>query len=543
MKFKLFISSVQKEFAKERAAIFDYVSRDFLFGQFFEPFMFEQLPAHDGNVQQVFLKEATDCDIYLGLFGNEYGHEDADGVSPTEREYDAASANHRYRIIFIHEGVTGTRHPKEQKLIAKIESEVVRKAFRTINDLKGSLYASLIRFLAEKEILRSGPFDTCCDTSLTWQDLDAERIHSFVHVAKIKRNFALSPTAPVNEILKHLDLIREDGRVTNAAVLLFYPRPQRFFPSIKVKCAQFYGTTVDRPMPALKQIGGTLFEQVDGATQFVLEHLDMYVGDRNGSNFAETIWELPKDAVFEAIVNAVCHQELTTHASVQIMLFKDRLEVWNPGRLSPLLTLQKLTEPHSSQPTNEKIAEMMYLYGNIEEQGTGTLKIMELCKEANLQPPEFQADTIFKTIIRRPPRLNNGAFDPKKLAENNAKANQNGHEIGEKALSNGEKALSNGEKALSNGEKALSNGEKALSKALSKTAIKVIRLLENECGLREIATTIQHSDLTKLRRGIMASLIEAGFVELTQPDSPRSPTQKYRLTEKGRALLKDLVQE
>ena len=106
----------------------------------------------------------------------------------------------------------------------------------------------------------------------------------------------------------------------------------------------------------------------------------------------------------------------------------------------------------------------------------------------------------------------------------------------------GGKAPSNGEKALSNGEKALSNGEKALSKALNKTAIKVIRLLENECGLREIATTIQHSDLTKLCRGIMASLIEAGFVELTQPDSPRSPTQKYRLTENGRALLKELVQ-
>ncbi len=89
----------------------------------------------------------------------------------------------------------------------------------------------------------------------------------------------------------------------------------------------------------------------------------------------------------------------------------------------------------------------------------------------------------------------------------------------------------------------LSNSEKGLSKAVSKTAIKVIRLLENECGLREIATSIQHSNLTKLRKGIMASLIEAGFVELTQPDSPRSPTQKYRLTEKGRALLKELVQE
>ena len=88
------------------------------------------------------------------------------------------------------------------------------------------------------------------------------------------------------------------------------------------------------------------------------------------------------------------------------------------------------------------------------------------------------------------------------------------------------------------GGKAPSNGEKGLSKA----AIKVIKLLEHECGLREIATFIQHSNLTKLRNGIMASLIEAGFVELTQPDSPRSPTQKYRLTEKGRALLKELVQ-
>ena len=103
----------------------------------------------------------------------------------------------------------------------------------------------------------------------------------------------------------------------------------------------------------------------------------------------------------------------------------------------------------------------------------------------------------------------------------------------------GGKAPSKGEKGLSNGEKGLSNGEKGLSKA----AIKVIKLLEHECGLREISTVIQHSNLTKLRNGIMASLIEAGFVELTQPDSPRSPTQKYRLTEKGRALLKELVQE
>ena len=101
------------------------------------------------------------------------------------------------------------------------------------------------------------------------------------------------------------------------------------------------------------------------------------------------------------------------------------------------------------------------------------------------------------------------------------------------------KAPSNGEKAPSNGEKAPSNGEKALSK----TAVEVIRLLNQDSGLREIAANIHHSDLTKLRNGIMFSLLESGLVELTQPDSPRSPTQKYRLTEKGRAYLEGLKHE
>jgi len=31
--------------------------------------------------------------------------------------------------------------------------------------------------------------------------------------------------------------------------------------------------------------------------------------------------------------------------------------------------------------------------------------------------------------------------------------------------------------------------------------------------------------------------IQAVFVEMTQPDSPNSPTQKYRLTAKGEAFL------
>ena len=37
--------------------------------------------------------------------------------------------------------------------------------------------------------------------------------------------------------------------------------------------------------------------------------------------------------------------------------------------------------------------------------------------------------------------------------------------------------------------------------------------------------------------------IQTGFVEMTQPDSPKSPTQKYRLTVKGKAFLTDIPEE
>ena len=84
-KLKIFISSVQNEFAAERQGLFNYLHRDPLLGLFFEPFLFENLPAKDQRVDAVYTEEVSKCDIYLGLFGLQYGTEDAEGISPTER--------------------------------------------------------------------------------------------------------------------------------------------------------------------------------------------------------------------------------------------------------------------------------------------------------------------------------------------------------------------------------------------------------------------------------------------------------------------------
>ena len=52
---KIFISSVQKEFARERRWLCDYIRQDALLGKFFSPFLFEEMPAADLSAQEAYL--------------------------------------------------------------------------------------------------------------------------------------------------------------------------------------------------------------------------------------------------------------------------------------------------------------------------------------------------------------------------------------------------------------------------------------------------------------------------------------------------------
>ncbi len=61
---KIFISSVQSEFSKERKMLYDYISNDAMLGRFFQPFIFEKLPAKSRKPDDVYLKEASKSDIY-----------------------------------------------------------------------------------------------------------------------------------------------------------------------------------------------------------------------------------------------------------------------------------------------------------------------------------------------------------------------------------------------------------------------------------------------------------------------------------------------
>lgn len=138
---------------------------------------------------------------------------------------------------------------------------------------------------------------------------------------------------------------------------------------------------------------------MDQALDFVLSKLNLGVGTREQGAQAPVAYEMPREVVAEAVVNAVAHRDYSSTGSVQVMLFADRLEVWDPGGLPSSLTLRG---PHGSAPTNPLLAEPLYLARYIERMGTGTGDMIRCCREAGLPDPEFTLRDGFLVTLRRP---------------------------------------------------------------------------------------------------------------------------------------------
>ena len=64
----------------------------------------------------------------------------------------------------------------------------------------------------------------------------------------------------------------------------------------------------------------------------------------------------------------------------------------------------------------------------------------------------------------------------------------------------------------------------------------IVCLEKSSAGTKDIMRILRLQHRPTFLYDYLQPALDAGFIEMTQPDSPRSPTQKYRLTEKGRKL-------
>ncbi|MCB4791948.1 MAG: DUF4062 domain-containing protein [Elusimicrobia bacterium] len=406
-KYKIFVSGVQKELKSERRAVKDFIQKDVLLSEYFDVFIFEHSPANSKSAEKAYIDEVRKCDIYIGIIGVQYGSARKKTISPTEAEFWEAKAKHKDILIYIKgQNIEDkNREAGVQKLIKEIRDPKAGYSYRRfneINELTDLIYESLIVCLREKgEIGRAGFDQRICDGA-SFADINDDKVRWFLKIAKTKRNFPLALDSSTQDVFTHLKLTKDDN-LTNAAILLFGKDPRKYFDQAKIKCIQISSTEVEKPFTSYHIYEDNLFEQIDKAVSFVLGALKYPVIQQEHTAQVTRPLEIPLFAIQEAIVNAVAHRDYNTTSSVQVMVFLDRVEVWNSGTLPSHLKIEDLKKPHASHPPSPSLATVMYLADYIQQAGTGTIEMIKQCRKQGLPDPDFVSirNLEFKTILAR----------------------------------------------------------------------------------------------------------------------------------------------
>lgn len=211
-------------------------------------------------------------------------------------------------------------------------------------------------------------------------DLPREVVESFLQRA------GQDPSTATEGVLRNLNLLSGDAPC-NAAALLLTRNPGRYIAESQVMCARFLGTASVQFLDE-QTLSGNVLSQVDEALAFIARNTRQQPVI-TGRPEREVVPEYPDDAVREAVTNAVCHRDYTMTGTVQVRIYDDRLEVWNPGTLPAGLSVEELYREHPSRPRNPRLAAAMHRARLIEHWGTGTLRIIQACKARGMPQPEF----------------------------------------------------------------------------------------------------------------------------------------------------------
>ena len=214
----------------------------------------------------------------------------------------------------------------------------------------------------------------------------------------------------IEVILKKLELL-QDGKLTRGAILLFGKNPQRHFLMAEIHMGRFKDpiTITDD-----KLIKGNLFQQLEQAMQFFQQYLQVRYEIPSSMEGQEPlqalkrreIWDYPLDALREAVVNALVHRDyFNTSMETMIRVYDDQVVITNPGGLLQGVTVEDLKhENHSSVHRNPLLAQVFYYTQLVEKWGTGTFRMIRMCREQGLPEPEFEdAGSRFEITFAKDP--------------------------------------------------------------------------------------------------------------------------------------------
>ena len=160
----------------------------------------------------------------------------------------------------------------------------------------------------------------------------------------------------------------QDGQLLKAARLFFADQP------IQLRCAVFASTTsatiIDR-----HDFDGDVLELIDEAEKYILKNI--HIGMRLEGMRRVDVPEISRAALREAVINAFCHRDWRDPDYIQIAIYKNRVEIRNPGGLFDGLTFEAMRRGNVSHRRNPLIADLFRRIDMVEAWGRGMPLILE----------------------------------------------------------------------------------------------------------------------------------------------------------------------
>lgn len=130
---------------------------------------------------------------------------------------------------------------------------------------------------------------------------------------------------------------------------------------------------------------GPVLKLVDIAENYIKSNIHWRV-EFTGTLQRTEIPEIPVDAIREALLNSFCHKDYATGQSNEVAIYKNRIEIYNPGSFPEGFEPQDFIDrPERPIRRNPKIARILYYSKDIESFGTGLKRIADACEKARVR--------------------------------------------------------------------------------------------------------------------------------------------------------------
>ena len=211
----------------------------------------------------------------------------------------------------------------------------------------------------------------------TVEDVNEDALRAYISKANAAGRIDYAYTNK-DDILKRLGLLKDDG-INNTAEIMFCEKTNQ-----EIQMAVF-ATNERLTFIDIDRKKGTIIKLVDIAERYIKDNMRWRV-EFTGSLQRKEIPEVPIEAIREALFNSFCHKDYRVFQNNYISIFKDYIEIYNPGTFPEGLTPQDYIEG-TELPIhrNPLLAETLYLSKDIESFGTGLKRIMSLCQEADVK--------------------------------------------------------------------------------------------------------------------------------------------------------------